>query len=140
MASTKLPPRATTSTGKLSARIKPKAAKAEKLAPSLEDMVLYWNRIDLLWRYKNTPGGLLTQKAGRRGLQLARAAAPVSSKGSHGRKPGYLRSKIGTYVGEDSVSMYVDIVTRAQDKHHNYYGRIQNQKKHYLSQALNQRV
>lgn len=136
----KLPPRATTSTGQLSARIKPKAAKAEKLAPSLEDMMIYWDRVDLLWRYKNTPGGRMVQKAGRRGVQLARAAAPISRKGSHGRKPGYLRSKIGTYVGEDSVSMYVDVVTRAQDKHHNYYGRIQNQRLHYLTQALNQKV
>lgn len=134
----KLPPRATTKTGKVAARIKPKAAKREKIAPSAPKVTIHWGMVDRLWRFKETPGGKEALRKARDVQSNAKRNAKVSAKGSHGRKPGYMRSKIGLYIGQDAQSMYVDVVTRAKDRHGNYYGRIRNQRDRYLNRGLDQ--
>jgi hypothetical protein len=45
--------------------------------------------------------------------QEAKRLAPVSPKGSNGRKSGYLRSKIGWSMGVDSIGLYWDIASPA---------------------------
>lgn len=136
----KLPPRATTASGTTASRIKPVAAKEVRRAPSADfidvRVVVNDKVVTKMWKLKNSPGGIKTLSVARKVMANAKRDAPVSRSGSHGRKPGYLRSKIGLFVGEDATSMYVDVVTRAKDKRGNYYGRIQNQRLHYLSRAL----
>jgi hypothetical protein len=132
----KLPPRATTTKGNLSARIKPKKARRERVAPSAPKVTVHWSMVDRLWRFKETPGGREALRKARDVQAAARRNAPVSKTGSHRRKPGYLRSRIGLYIGQDETSMYVDVVTRAKDRHGNYYGRIVNQRDRYLEQGI----
>lgn len=56
-------------------------------------------------RYLARCGEIVTQGAKRR--------APVSRRGSLGRSPGYLRSKIHWKFGRDQLGMYVDILSPA---------------------------
>lgn len=107
--------------------------------------------LDALIATKSSPVGKYVYKTAKRVERADKAAAPVSAHGSHGRPPGYLRSKIGTYLSQDSDGPYADVVTRARSKASQgkraiigplqkgkrrrvatseaaYYGRIQNQK------------
>lgn len=112
---------------------------------------------------KTSPVGKFVYKNAKRVERGSKAAAPVSKSGSHGRPPGYLRSRIGTFLSQDSEGPYADVVTRAKSKAAKgkvkvqgpllpgkrrtkvatsaaaYYGRIQNQKgphKGYLRRGL----
>jgi hypothetical protein len=107
--------------------------------------------LDALKATKDSPVGKYLYKKAKQVERADRAAAPVSSKGSHGRPPGYLRSRIGTFLSQDSDGPYADVVSRARSKASKkkvaiigplqkgkrrkvassqaaYYGRIQNQK------------
>lgn len=145
MASTKLPPRATTNTGATAARIKPKtvgSGKALTKSPFDVNVTMFPKELSKIWQLKNSPGGKLTTREAKRVQAAARSIAPRSPNGSHGRKSGYLASKIGLFIGEDTTSMYVDVVTRAKTPKAkksgkaSYYGRIQNTRLHYLKRAV----
>jgi hypothetical protein len=118
--------------------------------------------LDALKSTKSSPIGKYLYKKAKQVERIDRAAAPVSSSGSHGRPPGYLRSKIGTYLSQDAGGPYADVVSRARSKASQrkraiigplqkgkrrkvatseaaYYGRIQNQKgrhKGYMRKGL----
>lgn len=107
--------------------------------------------LDALKQTKGSPVGKFVYKKAKEAERKNKAAAPVSPRGTHGRPPGYLRSKIGTYLSQDSDGPYADVVSRARSKASKrkvaiigplqkgkrrrvassaaaYYGRIQNQK------------
>jgi len=141
----KLAPKATTATGDLAARIKPKqlsekrAGKPLRKAPKWAvSVTVNQAELDALLRRRQSPTGRLLLSQARRALAAIRPLAPVSTKGSHGRKPGYLRSNIVAYLGEDTSGLYADVVTRARAKGstRSYYGRIQNQRGRYLQRGL----
>lgn len=118
--------------------------------------------LDALKATKDSPVGKYLYKKAKQVERVDRAAAPVSKSGSHGRPAGYLRSKIGTYLSQDSNGPYADVVSRARSKAAKgkvaiigplqkgkrrkvatsqaaYYGRIQNQKgrhKGYMRKGL----
>jgi hypothetical protein len=118
--------------------------------------------LDALKATKNSPVGKFVYKNAKRVERADKAAAPVSAKGNHGRPPGYLRSRIGTFLSQDSEGPYADVTTRAKSKAAQgktaiigplqkgkrrkvatsqaaYYGRIQNQKgrnKGYMRKGL----
>jgi hypothetical protein len=60
--------------------------------------------------------------------QGAKRRAPVSPRGSHGRRSGYLRSEIGWVIERDSEGLYVAVASPAQtnDKRAAPYGLFQN--------------
>jgi hypothetical protein len=137
-------PRATTSSGNLSARIKPKAisdaraSKPLKKAPRwATTVVLHQSELE---KIKNDPAAKLLLEQARIVAANARALAPISSRGSHGRRPGYLRSNIVAYLGKDPQGLYSGVATRARAKGKSaaYYGRIQNQRTNYLQRGLKQ--
>jgi hypothetical protein len=137
-------PRATTKSGVTAARVKPKtisdarANKPLKRAPRwATTVVIHETELD---RIKNDPAAKLLMAQARIVAANARALAPVSRKGSHGRKPGYLRSNIVAYVGKDAQGLYSGVATRARAKGKDraYYGRIQNQRLRYLQRGLKQ--
>lgn len=141
---TKAAPRATSSSGATLSRIKPKtisdsrANKPLKKAPRWATTVVIHD--DEREKIKNDPAAKLLLSQARIVANNARALAPVSRKGSHGRKPGYLRSNIVAYVGKDSQGLYSGVATRARAKGKGraYYGRIQNQRRQYLQRGLKQ--
>lgn len=118
--------------------------------------------LDALTMTKQSPVGKYLYKKAKQVERANKAAAPVSKSGSHGRPPGYLRSKIGTYLSQDEGGPYTDVVSRAKSKAAKgkraiigplqkgkrrkvatsqaaYYGRIQNQKgrnKGYMRKGL----
>jgi hypothetical protein len=118
--------------------------------------------LDALKATKDSPVGKYLYKKAKVVERADKAAAPVSSHGSHGRPPGYLRSKIATYLSQDAGGPYADVTTRARSKAAQgkraiigplqkgkrrkvatsqaaYYGRIQNQKgrhKGYMRKGL----
>jgi hypothetical protein len=118
--------------------------------------------LDALTMTKQSPVGKYLYKKAKQVERANKAAAPVSKSGSHGRAPGYLRSKIGTYLSQDEGGPYTDVVSRAKSKAAKgkraiigplqkgkrrkvatsqaaYYGRIQNQKgrnKGYMRKGL----
>jgi hypothetical protein len=118
--------------------------------------------LDALIATKTSPVGKYLYKRAKEAERIDKAAAPVSAKGSHGRPPGYLRSRIGTFLSQDADGPYADVVTRARSKAAKgkraiigplqkgqrrrvatsqaaYYGRIQNQKgrhKGYMETGL----
>jgi hypothetical protein len=53
------------------------------------------------------------ERAGEIVTEGARRRCPVSADGSHGRPPGYTRSRIHTRKGRDALSPYVDTVSPA---------------------------
>lgn len=55
----------------------------------------------------------------------AKRRAPVSPRGSNGRRSGYLRSQISWEVGADSDGVYVDIATPATTPQGAPYGLFQ---------------
>jgi len=76
-----------------------------------------------------------------------RAAAPMSPKGSHGRKPGYLRANIRTKWARDTVSVYADVSPEARTppasagsrgfgKRGFRYGRFWEMKLHFLRDVI----
>ena len=114
-------------------------------------VVLDLDALNALKETKSSPVGKYLYKRAKEAERKNKAAAPVSSRGTHGRPPGYLRSKIGTYLSQDSGGPYADVVSRARSKASKskraiigplqkgkrrkvatsqaaYYGRIQNQK------------
>jgi hypothetical protein len=118
--------------------------------------------LDALKATKDSPVGKFLYKKAKVVERADKAAAPVSSHGSHGRQAGYLRSRIGTYLSQDADGPYADVVSRAKSKAAKgkvaiigplqkgkrrkvassqaaYYGRIQNQKgrnKGYMRKGL----
>jgi hypothetical protein len=118
--------------------------------------------LDALIKTKTSPVGKFVYKKAKVVERADKAAAPVSPHGSHGRPPGYLRSKIGTYLSQDADGPYADVVSRARSKAAQgkvaiigplqkgkrrkvatsqaaYYGRIQNQQgrnKGYMRKGL----
>lgn len=60
--------------------------------------------------------------------QEAKRLAPVSPRGSHGRRSGYLRSQIGWVIGADDRGLYVDVASPARtgDGRDAPYGLFQN--------------
>lgn len=125
-------------------------------------IVLDMDALRALKDTKNSPVGKYLYKRAMGAKRENQAAAPVSHKGSHGRPPGYLKSKIGVYLSQDSDGPYADVVSRARSKASQrkvaiigplqkgkrrrvassqaaYYGRIQNQKgrnKGYMETGL----
>ncbi|MCA1570787.1 MAG: HK97 gp10 family phage protein [Chloroflexi bacterium] len=59
------------------------------------------------------PVGRFMQQTGERVTQEAKRLAPVSPRGSNGRRSGYLRSQIGWTMGSDGRGVYVDIASPA---------------------------
>jgi hypothetical protein len=145
---TKLAPRATTNSGALAARVKPKAisekvaAKPLKAAPKwTTTVIVHDDEINALTKRRNSPTGKLLLSEARKALKAIKAVAPQSSKPHHKRVPGYLKRNIVAYLGEDSDGLYSEIATRARanDGDRAYYGRIQNQKgrnQKYLERGL----
>lgn len=125
-------------------------------------VVLDLDALNALKETKNSPVGKYLYKRAMGAKRENQAAAPVSSKGSHGRPPGYLRSRIGVYLSQDANGPYADVVSRARSKaakgkraiigplqkgkrrrvatsQASYYGRIQNQQgrnKGYMETGL----
>lgn len=141
----KLPPRATNANGTLSARIKPRKARADKEAPHVTKVIPYPKEASKIWQFKNSPGGKFLVAETRKVVAGDKAAAPRSTSGSHGRSSGYLAQRIGMFIGQDESSVYTDVVSRAKTKRTKkgpnkgktyYYGRIVNQKKHYMEKGL----
>jgi len=125
-------------------------------------IVLDMDALNALKDTKNSPVGKYLYKRAMGAKRENQAAAPVSRKGSHGRPPGYLKSKIGVYLSQDANGPYADVVSRARSKASQkkvaiigplqkgkrrkvassqaaYYGRIQNQKgrnKGYMETGL----
>lgn len=78
-----------------------------------------------------TPAGPVARylaRGAQRVTQGAKRRAPVSPRGSHGRRSGYLRSEIGWLIGTDSDGLYVVVASPAQtnDKRAAPYGLFQN--------------
>jgi hypothetical protein len=67
-----------------------------------------------VWRVLETKGEVVTQGAKRR--------APVSPDGSNGRPSGYMRSEIHWKFGEDTIGLYVDIISPAETEDGEPYG------------------
>src|SRR6266705_4246833 len=65
--------------------------------------------------------------------------APTSKAGSHGRRPGYLRSQIKVLSRVDTLGAYADIVTEAATPKGFRYGTYWEHRRHYLLQAVNER-
>jgi len=125
-------------------------------------VVLDQDALNALIETKNSPVGKYLYKRAKEVERANKAAAPVSSKGNHGRPPGYLRSRIGVFLTQDADGPYTDVVSRARSKASKrkvaiigplqkgqrrrvassqaaYYGRIQNQKgrhKGYMETGL----
>lgn len=143
-AETRSAPRATSKSGATLARVAPKtisdsrANKPLKRAPRWAVTVVIHD--DEREKIKNDPAAKLLLEQARVVARNAQALAPVSRKGSHGRKPGYLRSNIVAYIGKDSQGLYSGVATRARAKGKGraYYGRIQNQRLNYLQRGLKQ--
>jgi len=62
----------------------------------------------------------------------AQVDAPVSPSGSHGRPPGHLRSWVQVRYGEDALSAYADVVTRARSPRGFPYGALQERRQPYI--------
>jgi hypothetical protein len=58
--------------------------------------------------------------------QGAKRRAPVSKRGSGGRRSGHLRSQIGWALGSDAAGLYVVITSPAETKTGAPYGTFQN--------------
>lgn len=125
-------------------------------------VVVNQQALDALKKTKDSPVGKFVYKKAKIVERANKAAAPVSSRGSHGRPAGYLRSRIGTFLSQDATGPYADVVSRARSKAAKgkvaiigplqkgkrrkvatsqaaYYGRIQNQKgrnKGYMRKGL----
>jgi len=125
-------------------------------------VVLDLDALNDLKATKNSPVGKYVYKRAMGAKRENQAAAPVSRAGSHGRPPGYLRSRIGVFLSQDAHGPYADVVSRARSKAAKgrvaiigplqkgkrrkvatsqaaYYGRIQNQKgrhKGYMETGL----
>jgi hypothetical protein len=143
--SVKLAPRATTSKGNLSARVKPRTVTREKslkAAPKWAvTVVVHQDELDALTKRRQSPGGKALLAQLRRVLPIIKNAAPIAKKPHHGRPPGRLKKNVVGYLGEDAQGLYADVVTRARagGKDRAYYGRIQNQKganRKYLERGL----
>ena len=125
-------------------------------------VVIDQQALDDLKATKNSPVGKFVYKKAKEAERKNKAGAPVSPNGTHGRPSGYLRSKIGTYLSQDSDGPYADVVSRARSKAAKgkraiigplqkgkrrkvatsqaaYYGRIQNQRgrnRNYMDKGL----
>ena len=66
----------------------------------------------------------------------ARAAAPRSRTGSHGRAPGYLARGVTLRVGQDSNGIFLDIVATARTPKGFPYGRLWEQRKRYIRRSI----
>lgn len=74
-----------------------------------------WNDAELhkLLNSEDGPVGRDLRLKGQRVAAEMRRRAPVSPDGSHGRQPGYMRSKIRDEMGRDELGLHVDIGTDA---------------------------
>lgn len=64
-----------------------------------------------------SPAGPVARYLARGAQQVTQGAkrrAPVSPRGSHGRRSGYLRSQIGWVIGEDAEGLYVAVASPAR--------------------------
>ena len=143
--SVKLAPRATTTSGALAARVKPKTVtrdKALKAAPKWAvSVTVNDTELDALTKRRQSPAGKALQAELRRVLPVIKKNAPVAPRPHHGRAPGRLQKNVVGYLGEDVSGLYADVVTRARagGKSRSYYGRIQNQKgahRKYMERGL----
>jgi len=141
----KLAPRATTKSGDLASRIKPRVITKEKTlraAPKWAVSVTVNDaEIDALTKRRQSPSGKALLRELRRILPVIKKAAPVAKRPHHGRAPGRLQKNVVGYLGEDVSGLYADVVTRARagGKDRSYYGRIQNQKganRKYMERGL----
>ncbi|GAA3027244.1 hypothetical protein [Streptosporangium longisporum] len=75
-----------------------------------------WNEreADDLLRSQDGPVGRNLARDAETVARGMRRRAPVSRDGSHGRPPGYMRSKIGWSMHRDELGLYADIGTTAR--------------------------
>ncbi|PZG17803.1 hypothetical protein C1I95_14735 [Micromonospora craterilacus] len=67
-------------------------------------------------RLLHSPTGPVGRDMARKGELVAaeqRRTCPVSEDGSHGRPPGYMRSRIQSELHRDELGLYVDVGTDA---------------------------
>jgi hypothetical protein len=76
---------------------------------------LVWNdkEVEHLLHSKDGPTGRMLGHKAEIVTQGAKRRAPVSPSGSGGRRPGYLRSKIGWHLGKDEDGLFADIASPA---------------------------
>lgn len=68
--------------------------------------------------------------------QRARAKAPVSPSGSHGRQAGYLRDNIKVRHAQDAVGVYADAVSTAHTPAGYPYGKLQEERQPYMRPSI----
>jgi hypothetical protein len=100
--------------------------------------------IDFLFYDVKGPSGKLLVRSANKVVRRARAIAPRSKTGSHGRQPGYMARRIyRTRVRRDRYGPYVDIIAGARTPARNgrvRYGAIMNAQTDYLGAALGAQV